>query len=111
MIKYFFFLVLFFNAATQANAADTYDSAKGTLSIPLVKVANTFYSDVVVTLTGVLSVGTARSSYLPYDAFENNQLTIPVVNVDSITYYNVVVTLGGVVSVGSICATAISTIA
>ena len=50
--------VLFFNA----QAADTYDPKKSTLTIPLVKVGETYYSNVVVMLGNVLSVGSARSS-------------------------------------------------
>lgn len=94
--------VLFFNA----QAADTYDPKKSTLTIPLVKVGETYYSNVVVMLGNVLSVGSASSSYLPYDTYtaSTNQLAIPQVTSGSITYYNVVITVGKVLSVGSTCA-------
>ena len=84
--------VLFFNA----QAADTYDPKKSTLTIPLVKVGETYYSNVVVMLGNVLSVGSASSSYLPYDTYtaSTNQLAIPQVTSGSTTYYNVVITVG-----------------
>ena len=33
-----------------SQAADTYDATKSTLTIPLVKVGETYYSDVIITL-------------------------------------------------------------
>ena len=35
---------------SSAQAADTYDATKSTLTIPLVKVGETYYSDVIITL-------------------------------------------------------------
>ena len=92
----------FFNA----QAANTYDSTKSTLTIPVLKVGETYYSDVIITLGKVVSVGSASSSYLSYDTYTaaSNQLAIPQVTVASITYYNVVVTVGNVLSVGGTCA-------
>ena len=92
----------FFNA----QAADTYDATKSTLTIPVLKVGETYYSDVIITLGKVVSVGSASSSYLSYDTYTaaSNQLAIPYVTVASITYYNVVVTVGNVLSVGGTCA-------
>lgn len=85
-------------------AADTYDTATSTLTIPLVKVGDTLYKSVKVTLGSVVSVGSTvmPSSMDTYDA-TTNQLTIPVVNVGSTTYYNVVVKVGKVLSTGSSC--------
>jgi hypothetical protein len=103
-IKYLLaiFGVLFLNA----QAADTYDPKKSTLTIPLVKVGETYYSNVLVLLGNVLSVGSASSSYLPYDTYtaSTNQLAIPQVTSGSTTYFNVVITVGKVLSVGSTCA-------
>ena len=89
-----------------AQAADTYDATKSTLTIPLVKVGETYYSDVIITLGNVVSVGSASSSYLSYDTYTaaSNQLAIPQVTVGGITYYNAVVTVGNVLSVGGTCA-------
>ena len=78
-IKYLLaiFAVFFLNA----QAADTYDPKKSTLTIPLVKAGETYYSNVLVLLGNVLSVGSASSSYLPYDTntASTNQLSIPQV--------------------------------
>lgn len=95
-------------ASLPSLAADTYNSSKSTLTIPLVKVGSTYYSDVEITLGKVLSVGTAGSNDPSYDTYDasTNQLTIPVVNSGSSTYYNVVVTVGKVLKTGSSCATA-----
>ena len=89
-----------------AQAADTYDATKSTLTIPLVKVGEAYYSDVIITLGKVVSVGSASSSYLSYDTYTaaSNQLAIPQVIVGGITYYNAVVTVGNVLSVGGTCA-------
>lgn len=93
---------IFFNS----QAADTYDATKSTLTIPVVKVGETYYSNVVITLGNIVSVGSASAVYLSYDTYTlaSNQLAIPQVTVGSTTYYNVVVTVGNVLSVGSICA-------
>ena len=90
---------------SNTQAADTYDATKSTLTISLVKVGETYYSDVIITLGTVVSVGSASSSYLSYDTYTaaSNQLSIPQVTVSSITYYNVVVTVGNVLSVGGTC--------
>jgi hypothetical protein len=95
-------LVFFLNA----HAADTYDATKSTLTIPVLRVGETYYSDVTITLGKVMSVGSVSSSYLSYDTYTaaSNQLAIPQVTVGSITYYNVVVTVGNVLSVGGTCA-------
>ena len=94
-------LAFFFNA----QAADTYDPSKSTLTIPIVKSGDSYYSNVIIMLGNVLSVGSASSSYLPYDTYTaaTNQLAIPQVNSGSTTYYNVVITVGKVLSVGSTC--------
>ncbi len=93
---------IFFNA----HAADTYDTSKSTLTIPVVKVGETYYGNVIITLGTVVSIGTASSTYLSYDTYNaaKNQLDIPQVTVGSTTYYNVVVTVGKVLSTGSTCA-------
>lgn len=93
-------------AAFPAFATDTYDATKSTLTIPLVKVGSTYYSNVEVTLGSVISVGTASSDAPSYDTYDatTNRLSIPSVKSGTTTYYNVVVTVGKVLSVGSTCA-------
>ena len=85
-------------------AADTYDAATSTLTIPLVKVGNTLYKNVRVTVASVVSVGSlvTTDSQDTYDT-ATNQLSIPVVNVGATTYYNVVVKIGRVLSSGTSC--------
>ena len=89
------FLCLVFHCLSAAQAADSYNSTSGILSIPLVKVGETFYTNVDITLLSY-SLGTASSTPLSYDTYNpsNNQLSIPVVNVGALTYYNLVVTVG-----------------
>ena len=85
-------------------AADTYDSSANLLQIPLVKVGDTLYQDVQITVGKVISVGTGPSADT-FDTYNssNGLLSIPVVNVGSDTYYDVVVTVGNIVSVGTSC--------
>ena len=103
-LKYWLAIVaaVFFNA----QAADTYDTTNSFLTIPVVKVVETYYSNVKITLSSVVSVGSVSSSYLSYDTYivDSNELAIPQVAVGSTTYYNVVVKVGEVLSVGGTCA-------
>jgi len=79
------------------------DSFNGTtLTIPLVKVGASLYSNVVITVDKVVNILGGESFYA-YDSYDpsNNQLTIRDVDVGSSHYTNVVITVGKVVSVGS----------
>lgn len=91
-------------ACSWSLAGDTYDTGTGTLTIERVKVGDTLYKNVQITLDSVVSVGTlvTTDSHDTYDA-ATNQLTIPVVNVGSTKYYNVVVKVGRVLSSASSC--------
>lgn len=92
-------------AASMASlAADTYSTSTSILTTPLVKVGDTLYKNVTLTLGSVVSVGSTvtAGSYDTYDA-TTNRLTIPVVNVGSTPYYNVVITVGKVLSTESSC--------
>jgi hypothetical protein len=104
-MKKYLFLLLVVCMSTPLMAADTYDTSKSTLTIPLVKVGNTYYSDVEILLGRVVSVGQLTSGALPYDTYDSatNQLTIPEVKSGTNTYYNVVVTVGKVLKTGSSC--------
>lgn len=90
--------------ASQALAADTYQASTNVLTIPQVKVADTMYSDVQVTVGSVVSIGSdvAADSYDTFDT-SNGQLSIPAVLVGDTKFYNVVITVGSVVSIGSSC--------
>lgn len=96
--------ILFSTTLTFTYAADTYDQSTGILTIPQVKISDTLYKNVQVTLKNLVSVGTvlAADSFDTYD-LATGQLTIPVVNVGSEVYYNVIVTLTSVVKVGDSC--------
>ena len=89
-------------------AADSYDASSNTLTIPLVNVNNTYYSNVKINVGVVVSIGSKSSSAPAYDTYNaaTNELTIPEVVVGSSTYYNVVITVGPILSVGASCATA-----
>ena len=86
-------------------AADSYDAATSTLTIPSVAVGDTLYTNVKITLGAVLSLGaqTPTESYDTYNAL-NNQLSIPAVSVGTSNYYNVIITVGNILSVGGSCA-------
>lgn len=106
-LKFFVCLALFAGNVT-SYAADTYDADTDTLSISLIKVSDTFYANVKITLGTVVSLGSQAAAVGTYDIYNpaNNQLTIPEVVVGSTTYFNVVITVGYVLSVGASCSTA-----
>ena len=93
---------------TSSYAADTYVAASNTVNIPLVKVNNTYYANVQISVGSVVSVGSKDATAPAYDVYNsaNNQLTMPEVLVGGTTYYNVVITVGSVISVGAACSTA-----
>jgi hypothetical protein len=92
------FLVL---TSWSAFANDTFNPVNGQLTIPSVSVGSTVYTNVVITVGQVLSVGTAPAIG-PNDTYNssNGTLKIPIVNVSGQLYYNVVITLGSVINIG-----------
>jgi hypothetical protein len=82
-----------------AHSADTYNAANNQLAIPQVLVGNTTYSNVLITVGSVISIG-AAPAVGAYDSYDGAALTIPAVSVNGTTYYNVKVTVGSVISVG-----------
>ena len=102
------FVTLFAIVCVNSYAADSYDASSNTLTIPLVNVNNTYYSNVKINVGVVVSIGSKSSSAPAYDTYNaaTNELTIPEVVVGSSTYYNVVITVGPILSVGASCATA-----
>jgi hypothetical protein len=93
---------------TNSYAADTYAASSNTLTIALVKVNSTYYSNVQISVGTVVSIGSKDASAPAYDTYNatNNQLSIPEVLVGDTSYYNVVITVGSVLGVGATCATA-----
>jgi hypothetical protein len=84
-------------------ACDSYDGKYLTISI--VAVGTTTYTNVVITVPSVVSVGgeTAGASSSPLaDVYDQNtgRLTISCVTVGGTTYTNVVATVGSVISIG-----------
>ena len=99
--------VLFLTFMCMANfamAADSYEASTNVLTIPQVKVGDTLYSDVQISVGIIVSVGSnvAADTYDTYNAL-TNQLSIPVVRVGSATYYDVVITVGPILNVGTNC--------
>jgi len=78
---------------------DSYNSANNQLSIGKVAVGNTTYTNVVITVGSVVSVGTAPAAG-NYDTYDGAYLTIPSVLVDGTIYSNLVISIGSVISVG-----------
>jgi len=87
-----FFISLWFSSV---NAADSFDAQSGVLSIPLVNVNDTYYSNVRVLIGSVRDIGIKKSIGLAYDVYDTstNELYIPIVNVGQTTYYFVTVTV------------------
>ncbi|MCX7173668.1 MAG: hypothetical protein NT159_07060 [Proteobacteria bacterium] len=85
----------------EALGADSYDDSTNQLTIPSVLVNGAAYTNVVITVGSVVSVGggTPLASFDSYNG-STNQLTIPSVLVNGSTYTNVVITVGSLVSVG-----------
>lgn len=94
---------LFACIPTIASACDSYDGKY--LTIPIVAVGTTTYTNVVITVPSVISVGgqvvgpSASQQADIYDA-NSGRLTISCVTVGGVTYANVVATVGSVISVG-----------
>ena len=93
--------------STSSMAADTYSASSNTLTIPLVKVNNNYYSNVLIGVGAIVSIGRKDSSAPTYDTYNagTNQLSIPEVLVGDTSYYNVVITVGSVLGIGASCAT------
>ena len=86
--------------AVSALAVDTYNN--GQLIIPSVQVGPNTYTNVVVTLGSVVSIGTGQpNGFIDSYNLANGQLTIPSVIVGSTSYTNVVITIGTIISTGA----------
>lgn len=94
-------ICLLLGGSASAYAIDTYDPATNVLTIPLVVVGPTTYTNVKITVGIVIGVGSGAAANT-YDTYSSatNQLTIPAVLVGTTTYTNVVITVGSVISVG-----------
>ena len=95
------FSLLLLLLSTSTWGVDIYSPNENTLYIPLVKVSNRYYQDVIVSVKDVVSINSiTSSSYIDtYDSIRN-ELTIPLVLVGTTAYSNVVITIASVNSVG-----------
>ncbi len=100
-MKKLLLLITFLTDLSCAHAADIYDPKTNQLKIESVLLGQTTYSNVVINVGNVVSVGSgvANGTVDLYNSL-NNQLIIPSVNSSIGNYTNVVVTVGSVVSVG-----------
>ena len=98
-MKKLIYVVFIFHFSINVWSADTYNSSINQLTIPMVRVGTTNYTNVVITVEEVVSVGTNSTPYaVDFYKPDSNQLIIPVVNVGGNTYNNVVITVGNVIS-------------
>ena len=90
--------------ATAANATDTYDLATRQLSIPSVTIGSATYTNMVVTVGGIVTPPSGTSPASPQDSYNpvNGELTVPAVTVNGTIYYNAVVTVQSLDSVSSV---------
>ena len=100
-MKKFLIPIYLFFAVVQAWAVDTFNPANGQLTIPQVIVGNVTYSNIVITVGKVISIGILPSTST-YDTFDvaTGQLSIASVIVEEKIYYAVVITVGNVISIG-----------
>jgi hypothetical protein len=93
-------LLILSSISFSAFAVDTY--INGQLIIPSVQVGANTYTNVVVTLGSVVSIGTGQpNGFIDNYNLANGQLNIPSVIVGSNAYTNVVITIGSIVSIGT----------
>ena len=91
--------------------ADIYDSRTSRLTVSSIRVGETVYSNVVVSVENIVSASANITTPLTdaivvadsYDA-ATRRLTIPVIEHEGRTYTNVVVTVGSVISIGGTAA-------
>jgi hypothetical protein len=97
-----FAALLLLTGVSAAYATDTYSPPN--LSIPTVVIGGATFSNMVVTVSGIVSGPSGSSGNGSVDTYDpaTNQLTIPNVLVGATTYHNVVITVGSLVSVASV---------
>ena len=100
--RLFFTAVLVLMGASEAYATDTYSPPN--LLIPTVTIGGATFTNMVVTVGGIVSGPSGSSGNGSIDSYDplTNQLTIPNVMVGANTYHNVTITVGTLVSVASV---------
>ena len=92
-------LLILSSISLSAFAVDTFNN--GQLIIPSVQVGASTYTNVVVTLGTIVSIGTgAPNGFIDTYNLTTGHLSIPSVIVGSTTYSNVVITIGTIISTG-----------
>ena len=96
--------VLLALTATVADATDTFDPAAQQLTIPVLKVGNATFANVVVVVRDIASPPTGSSPNGSADTYDpaSGLLTVQSVQVGGNTYYNAVVAVASLVSIGSV---------
>lgn len=103
-----FFIALLLLCMPAVARADTYDGQTGRLTVSSVRVGDTVYKNVVVTVEQIFGMSANVTTPLTdtpaladvYDA-ATKRLTIPFIEYQGKTYTNVVVRVGSVISIGS----------
>src|SRR4051812_18442170 len=75
--------------SVNAHAADTFDPATGVLTIPLLVIGNTAFSNVRITVGGLVGVS-GGAAVNAYDTFSGGQLSIPSLQLGANLFTNVV---------------------
>ena len=90
--------------AGTANAVDSFDAGNRQLTIPVVSVGALVFSNMVVTVGGVVSgpSGTAPAANADSYSPATKDLTVPAVAIGSATYYNVVASVTALQSIGGV---------
>jgi uncharacterized repeat protein (TIGR03803 family) len=96
--------VLTLAGSASAFAADFYDPVANRLTIPTMTVGSAVYSDVVVSVGGVVTPPLGTTPVGSNDGYDpaTKLLTIPEVISGNTVYYNLVVSVSGLQSIGSV---------
>jgi uncharacterized protein (DUF2141 family) len=97
-----FAALLFLFCTCEAWGTDSYIG--GQLTIPSVTIGSATFSNMVVTVAGIVigPNGTGPNGSVDMYNPANNQLTVQSVTVGAKTYYNVVITVGTLISIGGV---------
>ena len=96
--------LLMLACAGAAYATDSYNPSNKQLTMPSVAIGSATYSNMVVTVGGILFGPSGTTANGPVDVYnpQNNQLTVQNVTLGAATYHNVVVSVAGFVSASGV---------
>jgi uncharacterized repeat protein (TIGR03803 family) len=100
----FYTAMLLLSCAAQASAPDGYNPATKALTMPTLAIGSASYSNVIVTVGGIVTPPSGTSANGSVDRYDpgSGDLTVQSVSFNNHTYYNVVVTVASLVSIGSV---------